>query len=170
MRLSNKIYRHYDENGILLYVGVSKDHLRRLAQHHDSASWYNQIVQVTVETFQSRQEAEEHEDRIIERELPIYNIRRPGPLFRDPNATPTRRNGGEPPPRRNGRRTGADILHDVLRTNEYRGSTRKEFRDAYQLEGRNKSSVNGQIFWEKKHGHIIERDGKIFQTWAGKHR
>ena len=175
MRLSNKVYRHYDANEILLYVGVSKDHLRRLSQHHDTARWYDQIAVVTVETFQNRQEAEEAEDRIIERELPIYNIRRPRPLFRDPNnQSSVLQTNEDRDLQRIGilrKRSGADVIHDVLRTNEDRGSTRKEIRNAFLLEGRKESSVNGQIYWEKLHGHIVEDNNKrLFQTWAGKHR
>src|SRR3990172_9525573 len=71
------LYRHYDRNGILLYVGVSLSTLNRLKQHEDNAHWFNDIVDIKIERCDSRQRALELERTAINKENPLHNRKRP---------------------------------------------------------------------------------------------
>lgn len=71
------LYRHYNAEGKLLYVGISLNHLARLTQHRSSAHWYEEIVQVTIEWFATRDEAENAEQVAIIGENPLHNEKRP---------------------------------------------------------------------------------------------
>jgi predicted GIY-YIG superfamily endonuclease len=66
------LYRHFDADGRLLYVGISKHTMRRLAEHGDSR-WAHDIASVTLEHFSSREEASEAEKQAIRAECPVYN-------------------------------------------------------------------------------------------------
>lgn len=68
------LYRHFDAAGSLLYVGKSVKHLERLAQHKDTAHWYDRIRTVTVERFPTEAEALAAEDKAIKEEKPECNI------------------------------------------------------------------------------------------------
>ena len=68
------LYRHFDEEGRLLYVGVSFGTIARLQQHRVHSHWYGQIRKVTVQKFASRVAAHKAERRAIAEEKPLYNI------------------------------------------------------------------------------------------------
>lgn len=67
------LYRHYDSEGVLLYVGISLSAIYRLAQHEKAADWAQYIARVEIETFKTRRDAENAERDAIEREEPIFN-------------------------------------------------------------------------------------------------
>jgi predicted GIY-YIG superfamily endonuclease len=67
------LYRHYDEDGRLLYVGISLDVLKRIQQHRGS-SWSRDITYIAIEGYASREAAEAAERVAIETERPLYNI------------------------------------------------------------------------------------------------
>lgn len=67
------LYRHFDKDGQLLYVGISLSHVARLAQHRDSSHWYEEITHVTIEWYETRVEAELAETRAIGSEFPKHN-------------------------------------------------------------------------------------------------
>lgn len=69
------LYRHFDSDGVLLYVGVTWD-LRQRAMLHASASvWYPYSVRCEAEWLDNREEAFAAESAAIRRELPLFNIR-----------------------------------------------------------------------------------------------
>lgn len=72
------LYRHFDANGALLYIGVSLNALKRLSQHQNLSPWFASISNVTIETFETKQEALLAERHAIERENPKFNIERLG--------------------------------------------------------------------------------------------
>lgn len=72
---STALYRHYDWEGALLYVGISNDALRRLCQHSERAKWYRQVAKVEIQWLPSRREALEAEARAIRLENPVWNVR-----------------------------------------------------------------------------------------------
>jgi len=75
------LYRHFDSQGALLYVGVSKSALVRLGQHKEHAHWFDRITQVTIEKHPSRAAALEAERIAIHVENPLCNVqRRPPPI------------------------------------------------------------------------------------------
>lgn len=71
------LYRHFDANGQLLYVGISLSAVGRLAQHRDK-EWFTAIATMTTEWFRSRDEAIFAEQAAIRDELPAYNRMRFG--------------------------------------------------------------------------------------------
>lgn len=67
------LYRHFDKDGRLLYVGISLDAIVRLRQHVASAEWAGLIATITIERHPSRDEAVAAELKAIRTENPIYN-------------------------------------------------------------------------------------------------
>lgn len=74
------LYRHFDAEGRLLYVGISYGAIARLQQHAEGrAGWVSKIVRVEVQKFRTREAAERAEALAIQREAPLHNKRRPKP-------------------------------------------------------------------------------------------
>ena len=69
----HQLYRHFDSNGSLLYVGISLQSTSRLIGHKTSSVWFAKITTITVEQFTSRQEALLAEKSAILKEKPLYN-------------------------------------------------------------------------------------------------
>lgn len=69
------LYRHYNKEGILLYVGVSLSSLQRLGQHSNNAHWFNSITDIKMKSYASRDIALKKEKEAIISEQPLYNIR-----------------------------------------------------------------------------------------------
>lgn len=79
------LYRHFDKDGRLLYVGISHSFMARLSRHASASHWYWDIATVSVEHHRSRDHALYAEALAIRDENPIHNVVRPVPL--DPDAT-----------------------------------------------------------------------------------
>lgn len=69
------LYRHFDANGRLLYVGVSFEPTRRAADHSRNSGWSDRSSRIEMEWFDSRREAEAAERAAIRDEHPEFNIR-----------------------------------------------------------------------------------------------
>ena len=74
------LYRYYDKNNILLYVGISISAIYRLSQHKKHSIWFDDIATVKIETLASRDEAIDAEKKAISSENPLHNIMRPQSL------------------------------------------------------------------------------------------
>lgn len=68
-----ELYRHFDGEGRLLYVGVSLSTLARLCQHRRSG-WFKEIVTVRIERYETRRAATQAEREAIKRENPVWNV------------------------------------------------------------------------------------------------
>lgn len=68
------LYRHFDEIGRLLYVGISLSALNRLAQHKDHSHWFSKITTVKIEKYDTREQALAAEREAIANEHPKCNI------------------------------------------------------------------------------------------------
>jgi predicted GIY-YIG superfamily endonuclease len=68
------LYRHFSADGELLYIGISLSVLHRIGQHSKHSSWFNKIARISIENFDSREEAKSAEQRAIEKEKPFFNI------------------------------------------------------------------------------------------------
>jgi hypothetical protein len=69
-----ELYRHFDEQGALLYAGISTSTVRRLAQHKTKAAWFSSIAHIEVKRFPTRAAAQRAEIKAIKRERPRYNL------------------------------------------------------------------------------------------------
>lgn len=74
MNDSTQLYRHFDKNGVLLYVGISLCTVQRLSQHGDGSHWFYNIAHVTIETFPTRSAAVKAEKHAIKTERPLHNL------------------------------------------------------------------------------------------------
>jgi predicted GIY-YIG superfamily endonuclease len=68
------LYRWFDDQGNLLYIGITVDLRRRIKQHERSARWYEGAAMMTVEKFDSREAVARAEREAIVAEKPRYNI------------------------------------------------------------------------------------------------
>jgi predicted GIY-YIG superfamily endonuclease len=68
------LYRLYDSEDQLIYVGVSKSAVRRLEQHLRDKPWADQIARQTAQAYPSRDAAIEAERQAIQKEKPKKNI------------------------------------------------------------------------------------------------
>lgn len=68
------LYRLFDENDQLLYVGITGAELYRLRQHSGDKSWWQLAVRATFTHYATRQEAEEAEYKAIKEEGPAFNL------------------------------------------------------------------------------------------------
>jgi len=71
--VANHLYRHFDQEGCLLYIGVSISALHRFVQHR-AAEWFLRIKRVEIESFATREEALLAESAAIKSEKPLFNI------------------------------------------------------------------------------------------------
>lgn len=72
--MTHSLYRHWDANRRLLYVGISLNAFNRLAQHRNTARWFDRIRSVTIQNFETKDEASAAEWYAIITEYPIYNL------------------------------------------------------------------------------------------------
>lgn len=69
-----RLYRHFDAQDRLLYVGISLNQQLRLEQHMRGSKWAADIVKVLVELYPNRAEAKQAETAAIQTENPVWNI------------------------------------------------------------------------------------------------
>jgi hypothetical protein len=69
-----ELYRHYDVDGNLLYVGISLSAVQRLANHRSNSHWYDQVDTVKIERHPSRKAAEAAELEAIRTEKLLHNV------------------------------------------------------------------------------------------------
>jgi hypothetical protein len=68
------LYRLYDRQGALLYVGISVSALRRLSEHSQDKSWWDEVVSITLVRYPDRRSAEAAELWVIANEVPVHNV------------------------------------------------------------------------------------------------
>lgn len=68
------LYRHFDRDGALLYVGISLNSIQRTMQHRQGARWFEQIARIAIEWLPTREAAEAAERAAIKAERPKFNV------------------------------------------------------------------------------------------------
>jgi len=68
------VYRYYDKNGILLYIGHTRNWHGRHAIHERDSPWIALAARSEVQWFETKEEAREAERQAIKRERPIWNL------------------------------------------------------------------------------------------------
>ena len=67
------VYRHYNSNNELLYVGMSMNPIHRSAQHGCASHWFDDISRIEIEKFETKNEALACERDAIKKENPTFN-------------------------------------------------------------------------------------------------
>lgn len=68
------LYRFFDLNDRLLYVGITSNPAARFKQHRDDKPWWLDVANIRIEPFDDRPSVLEAERQAIELEHPIYNV------------------------------------------------------------------------------------------------
>lgn len=68
------LYRMFDRNGVLLYVGISASAFIRMIQHRDTKDWWTDVARMDIEHLDTRRQAVLAEEQAIEREHPVHNV------------------------------------------------------------------------------------------------
>jgi predicted GIY-YIG superfamily endonuclease len=71
------LYRHFNSEGVLLYVGITNTWPKRLSAHRRNAHWFDTVKYVTIEQLKDRDELELAEAIAIRDEKPQCNVQRP---------------------------------------------------------------------------------------------
>jgi len=61
--MTTTLYRFYDVDDALLYIGVAGNPGRRFEQHASHKEWWTDVVRVELEHFATREEAAGAEER-----------------------------------------------------------------------------------------------------------
>lgn len=69
-----ELYRHFDKNRCLLYVGISLNASERLWSHRRTKKWAKKVHYTTLEYFADSADARSAERKAIINEAPLYNI------------------------------------------------------------------------------------------------
>lgn len=70
------LYRQYDAEGVLLYVGITLKLGARTSQHRHKAAWFRSIAMIRLEHFDTLAEAMRAEKVAIDGEDPLWNRKR----------------------------------------------------------------------------------------------
>lgn len=68
------LYRHFDADGDLLYVGISVNPFARASQHRNAAEWFGEVSRIEIEWLASKSAARKAEARAVINERPKFNI------------------------------------------------------------------------------------------------
>ena len=71
---SARLYRCFDGDGVLLYIGASGNALARVEQHQRGQPWGNRVKRVEIEAYPDQASALTAEKRAIIMEKPLYNV------------------------------------------------------------------------------------------------
>lgn len=71
--MASWLYRHFDEDGVLLYLGVTDDPGRRRVEHERVSSWSAAVASTTIEKFSTRAVALNAERAAVIAECPKFN-------------------------------------------------------------------------------------------------
>lgn len=68
------LYRFYDKDDVLLYVGITDHPLHRVANHATQKPWWLYVVRATFEHHPTRSAASAAEGAAIINEGPLFNV------------------------------------------------------------------------------------------------
>lgn len=104
-----QLYRHFDKDGVLLYVGISLSSLIRMFQHEQNAGWFHLVAMVKIENHPTVIAARAAEKHAVTTEKPIHNVRlQPrGPKVRSEKTIAANRKSNREAARRRRRLAGA---------------------------------------------------------------
>lgn len=68
------LYRMYDGEENLLYIGISVSPITRTGQHYSEKEWFREVCLIELEWFDDVKSAQQAESIAIRRERPMHNI------------------------------------------------------------------------------------------------
>ena len=80
--MPRSLYRMYDKDDVLLYVGMSWSPPARFRHHANNSLWFSDVVKISIRRFASDSECKEAESYAIQDERPLHNKERPKPIAR----------------------------------------------------------------------------------------
>lgn len=72
--MTTTLYRFFDAQDDLLYVGISMNFASRIRSHKSERDWFTQIASITLEHYETREAAVEAEKQAITQECPRHNV------------------------------------------------------------------------------------------------
>lgn len=72
--MTTSLYRLYDDDEELLYVGITNALPTRLEQHRASKPWWTEVKTIQVRHYDTREDAESSERWFIKKERPRWNV------------------------------------------------------------------------------------------------
>jgi hypothetical protein len=79
------VYRLFDINKTLLYVGISWDPDIRMKDHEANSPWWPDVKHMAAAWYRNRENAMAHASWPIATESPLHNTRQPDPNRYDPS-------------------------------------------------------------------------------------
>ena len=70
---TNTLYRFFDTDGSLLYVGITSNPPMRFSQHRSDKSWWTEVTRIEMAQFPDRASLAVAEREAIQAESPRYN-------------------------------------------------------------------------------------------------
>ncbi len=67
------VYRHFNSNGELIYVGQTHDPSERLSKHRTNSLWWDLVASTTYTRYETLAEATQAEITAIRTERPLWN-------------------------------------------------------------------------------------------------
>lgn len=68
------VYRYYDDQDILLYIGIAANMRKRQRTHIDDSAWMEFAARSTISRYPTRGEALKAEEIAIQAERPLFNV------------------------------------------------------------------------------------------------
>tara|TARA_R100000687_G_C6397425_1_gene140179 strand:+ start:297 stop:833 length:537 start_codon:yes stop_codon:yes gene_type:complete len=72
--MTHYLYRHWSDAGGLLYVGVTNNPAKRIKDHNKCANWFEQVNNITLQKYETRESVLKAERQAIIDEQPEFNI------------------------------------------------------------------------------------------------
>lgn len=74
MNTLHTLYRFYNAEGHLLYVGITSNPPARFSQHRQQKQWWSDVATIQLEQFADRDQLAAAEIKAIRQEKPLHNI------------------------------------------------------------------------------------------------